>query len=506
MSEAVNETTNQEADAAPATSGLIAQFAGPEQLLAASSKVREAGCTKADAYSPFPIHGIDEALGIKRTILPWFVLAAGLSGGFAAGLIQWWMNATDTIELPLVGQGYSYLISGKPQWSLPANIPVIFEVIILSSAFAALFGMFALNGLPKFYNPLMKLEPFRRTTDDGFFLHVQADDPGFNQSKLQALFQDAGAFWVEGVPVEEAPGPLPGFLKPIGLVMACLAVVPVALIAYARSTPRETTRIDIWTDMDYSESAKAQEASKLFADGRSNRSQIPGTVALGDLEDDDAFFKGYLPDEEPEVAQGSVSRRIQLTSVVSQEGDAKEDQQADDAQQDDAQADDAQQDGGSQEGEDSKPETDDSADKSQQTPAAPAKPKEPNYISEFPKQVTVNEKLLKRGQLHFNIYCATCHGQAGKGNGLVSLRATEIQSPDWLPPTDLTSVPVMVQPIGKIYDTISNGRRKMAGYKAQITVKDRWAIAAYVRALQESQNASIKDVPEDQRAILESMK
>lgn len=489
MSEAVNETTNQETEEATATSGLIAQFAGPDQLLAASSKVREAGCTKADAYSPFPIHGIDEALGIKRTILPWFVLVAGLSGGFGATLIQWWMNATDTIELPLVGQGYSYLISGKPQWSLPANIPVIFEVIILSSAFAALFGMFALNGLPKFYNPLMKLERFRRVTDDGFFLHVQEDDPGFNQTKLQELFKEFGAVWVDGVPVEETPGPLPGFLKPVGMIMACLAVLPPAMIAYARSTPSEATRIDIWTDMDYSEAAKPQEASNLFADGRSNRSQIAGTIALGDLEDDDAYFKGYLPDVEETAARDSVSREVQLTSVVAQESDATPDSQDGAANAEKTKSDAA------------------ATDKKTDAPLAiPAKPKQLNYVKDFPERVKVTESFLKRGQLRFNIYCATCHGQAGKGNGLVSLRATEIQSPDWLPPTDITSAPVVIQPIGKIYDTISNGRRKMAGYKAQIPVEDRWAIAAYVRALQESQNASIKDVPEEQRAILESQK
>ena len=481
MSEAVNESSSQEAEQPTATSGLIAQFAGPDQLLAASNKVREAGCTNADAYTPFPIHGIDEALGIKRTILPWFVLCAGLSGGFAAGMMQWWMNATDTIELPLIGPGYSFLISGKPQWSLPANIPVIFEVIILSSAFATLFGMFALNGLPKFYNPLMKLERFRRVTDDAFFLHVKENDPGFNQSHLKTLFEESGAVWVDGVPVEETPGPIPGFLKPVGMILACLALVPPSIIAYVRSTPSEATRVDIWTDMDYSEAAKPQEASNLFADGRSNRSQIPGTIAVGDLEDDDAYFKGYLPDADGEDVAGaeSVARQVQLTSVAVQEG-------AEQA---------AAEDGGAK-----------ASDAAGTQQAIPAKPKEPNYVKEFPKQIDVTEAFLKRGQLRFNIYCATCHGQAGKGNGLVSLRALEIPSLDWLPPTDVTSVPVAIQPIGKIFDTISNGRHKMAGYKAQIPVRDRWAIAAYVRALQESQNASIQDVPEDQRVLLESQK
>ena len=175
---------------------------------------------------------------------------------------------------------------------------------------------------------------------------------------------------------------------------------------------------------------------------------------------------------------------MQLTSVVGQEGETKQDG--------DKKAD-------AEEASSTPPVS---------TPAAgtPTKPKEPNYIKEFPKQVTVDKEFLNRGQLRFNIYCATCHGQAGKGNGLVSLRAREIQSADWLQPTDVTSVPVVNQPIGKIFDTISNGRRRMAGYKAQIPVKDRWAIAAYVRALQESQNASIEDVPEAQRAILKSQK
>lgn len=499
MSDTVNETPPQEADQPAATSGLIAQFAGPDELLAASNKVREAGCTKADAYTPFPVHGIDEALGIKRTILPWIVLVCGLTGGFGATLMQWWMNATSEYELPLIGQGYAYLISGKPLWSLPANIPVIFEVIILSSAFAALFGMLALNGLPRFHNPLMKLERFRNVTNDAFFLHVPENDPGYDQSKLQELFQQNGAVWVDGVPVEEPVGPIPGFLKPVGLVMACLALVPPAMIAYARSSPSESTRIDIWPDMDYSEAAKAQEASLLFADGRSNRPQIPGTVALGDIEDDDAYFKGYLPDEEESASVDTIHRNIRLTSVQAQEGEAEaSEQKTDDAAS-------AKPEDGSQEEPAKQPEAADS-DAANAAEAIPVPEKELNYVTEFPQQVEVTKELLQRGQLRFNVYCATCHGQAGKGNGLVSLRAKEIQAVTWLPPTDLTSLPVVRQPIGKIYDTIKNGRRKMAGYGDQIPVNDRWAIAAYVRALQASQNASLDDVPEKQRSILETQR
>jgi hypothetical protein len=126
--------------------GLVAEFDSPDALLAAAARVRDAGYSKTDAYSPFPVHGIDEALGIRPTGLPWLVLLAGIGGGLAGLVGAWWTNAID----------YPFLISGKPLFSLPANIPVVFELVILLAGTAAFIGMLALNRLPRLANPLFR--------------------------------------------------------------------------------------------------------------------------------------------------------------------------------------------------------------------------------------------------------------------------------------------------------------------------------------------------------------
>ena len=116
--------------------GVMAEFDDVTTLCNAADKVRDAGYTKWDCHTPFPVHGLDDLMGIKFTKLPWVVLIMGLTGCSLAVLMQWWMNAVD----------YPYDISGKPQWSLPANIPVIFEMTVLFSAFTAFFGMWIANG------------------------------------------------------------------------------------------------------------------------------------------------------------------------------------------------------------------------------------------------------------------------------------------------------------------------------------------------------------------------
>ncbi len=117
--------------------------------------------------------------------------------------------------------------------------------------------------------------------------------------------------------------------------------------------------------------------------------------------------------------------------------------------------------------------------------------------------VTVSRELVDRGQGRFDIFCAPCHGLSGDGNGLVHLRAAELAEGTWTPPTDLTSRTVIDRPAGHIYNTITNGIRNMPAHAAQIEPGDRWAIVAYVRALQLSRNATIEDVPPSARAVLE---
>ena len=169
--------------------GLLAEYETVDEILRAARAVRRAGFTRWDVHSPFPIHGIDYAMGIKPTILPWLVLGAGTTGLITAILLQWYTNAFD----------YKFMISGKPMWSVPANVPVMFELTVLFSALTAVFGMLGLNGLPRLYNPLFKHERFRRATSDRFFVVVDASDPKFDEAGTTRLLTDAGARAVERV-------------------------------------------------------------------------------------------------------------------------------------------------------------------------------------------------------------------------------------------------------------------------------------------------------------------
>ena len=169
--------------------GLLAEFETVDGVLAAAAKVHQAGFTRWDVHSPFPIHGIDHVMGIRPTILPWLVLGGGLSGLVGGVGLQWFCNAF----------AYPLIISGKPFWSLPANIPVAFECTILLPALTAVFGMLALNKLPMLYNPLFKSERFRRVTDDRFFVVIDASDRKFDEHSTTELLQEAGAVAVERV-------------------------------------------------------------------------------------------------------------------------------------------------------------------------------------------------------------------------------------------------------------------------------------------------------------------
>ncbi|MGA2498105.1 MAG: DUF3341 domain-containing protein [Tepidisphaeraceae bacterium] len=168
---------------------VLAEFRNVDSIIHAAREVRKAGYTRFDVHSPFPIHGIDVAMGIRPTILPWLVLLAGLAGLVGALLMQWWMNARD----------YQFMISGKPMFSLPAFVPIIFECTVLCAAYTAAFGMLMLNRLPMLYNPMFKIERFRRVTSDRFFLAIDATDPKFQQAATSQLLQQLGADAIEAV-------------------------------------------------------------------------------------------------------------------------------------------------------------------------------------------------------------------------------------------------------------------------------------------------------------------
>ena len=169
--------------------GLLTEFESPSLLMETTEKVRDAGFEKWDVHTPFPVHGMDDAMGIKGTQLPFIVLAGGLTGLALATLMQWWMNAVD----------YPFMISGKPLFGLPANIPVMFELTVLLSAFGAFFGMWILNDLPKLYHPLFTNKRFRRATQDRFYIVIEARDPKFDAAKTKEFLGSLGGSVVEEV-------------------------------------------------------------------------------------------------------------------------------------------------------------------------------------------------------------------------------------------------------------------------------------------------------------------
>jgi mono/diheme cytochrome c family protein len=396
---------------APELHGILAEYDTPDQLLSASKKVRDAGFEKWDTYSPFPVHGIDAAMGIKMTILPWLTLGAGLTGLATAITMQWWMNAYD----------YPWLISGKPIWSIPANVPIMFELTVLFSAITTLVGMLMLNGLPHPSHPLDLVKRFGRVTDDKFFLLIEAADAKFDEKDTRELIDATHPVAVESVLEDRVtPDTFPKGLVYGLIVVTCGAIVPVALAVKARHSKTDKPRIHIIQDMDAQPKYKAQRENPIFADGRADREALPGTVAVGHLNEDDHFFRGRAQDA---------------------------------------------------------------------------------WARTFPAQVDISDETMARGKARFGIYCTPCHGQAGLGDGMVHKRA-EALGGGWIPPTNVTQEYVRNQPVGELFNTITNGVRNMPPYAAQIPPGDRWAIVMYMRALQRSQAGTLNDVPESERGSL----
>jgi hypothetical protein len=167
--------------------GVLAEFATTTDLYHACERVRDAGFTRWDAHTPFPVHGLDKAMGLKRSPLPWIVLVAGLTGAAAGFGLQWWVHAS----------AYPLVISGKPYFAWPAMIPITFELGVLFAAFGAVFGMLGLNKLPMHNHPLFQSKVFERVTDDTFFISIESRDPQFDPSATRKLLESLGARSVE---------------------------------------------------------------------------------------------------------------------------------------------------------------------------------------------------------------------------------------------------------------------------------------------------------------------
>jgi mono/diheme cytochrome c family protein len=407
-------TTPNDPQQPPVVAGAVAAFDGPEALRAAAARVRDAGFARWDAHSPFAVHGMEGAMGIRATPLPWIALGGGILGAAGALLMQWWMNA---INYPIV-------TSGKPLFSLPANIPITFELLVLLSALGAFGSVLVLNLLPQFWHWVFAGRAFQRATTNGFFISIEATDAKFDAAETPKFLESLRPLAVELCYDTAVRRELPSAVYWSVAVLVVLSLIPPLLIARYRAVPKSLPRIHPILDMDLQPKYLPQGASPLFSDGRAMRPPVPGTVAQGQLD------SGW---------------------------------------------------GGS----------------STATPTVNGK-----WVAAFP--VPVTPSLMERGQERFNVYCAVCHGLMGDGgaSSVTSARAIRREDKGWVPPLSLHGPTIRQQPVGELFNTVTNGIRTMPAYASQIPPADRWAIVLYVRALQRSQNATIKDVPDDFRRQL----
>ena len=188
--------TKQAPDAGEMPALLLAEFPTPGAVLHAAEKLRDAGYSQFDTHSPFPIHGMDAAMGMKDSKLGLIVFPIGLTGTTLAFLMMWWMNGVD----------YPLVIGGKPPYSLPSQIPIMFEVTIHLSAFATVFGMFHLNRLPRHHHPIFNSERFKSFSDDKFFVSVESSDPKWNLERTKQLLESCHAEHIELVYDDEEGG------------------------------------------------------------------------------------------------------------------------------------------------------------------------------------------------------------------------------------------------------------------------------------------------------------
>jgi hypothetical protein len=170
---------------------LLAEYKTPARCMHAAERLRDAGYTKFDAHTPFPVHGMDKAMGLPDSRLGWIVIVCALTGTSCAFLMMWWMNCYD----------YPIVIGGKPPSvsSIASMVPIMFELTILFSAFAAVFGMFGLNKIPQHNHAIFVSDRFKSFSTDKFWISVEAGDPKFKLEKTRELLEKTHPEFVEVV-------------------------------------------------------------------------------------------------------------------------------------------------------------------------------------------------------------------------------------------------------------------------------------------------------------------
>jgi hypothetical protein len=163
----------------PPIFGMMAEFGSPEEVIRAAERTREKGYTRTDAYSPFPVEGLYEALGTRKSRLPLLVLCGGIVGGLGGFFMQYYAAVF----------GYPLNVGGRPLNSWPSFIPITFELTILIAGLSAVIGMLFRNGLPRPYHPVFNVPGFERATTDSFFLCIEATDPIFDRQKTATFLR-----------------------------------------------------------------------------------------------------------------------------------------------------------------------------------------------------------------------------------------------------------------------------------------------------------------------------
>src|SRR5438045_5050141 len=166
---------------------LLAEFENTHQILHAAAVVRDAGYRRWDVFTPFPVHGMDEAMGLRSSRVGWFSFIGGVTGFTTGMLMIWWMNAFD----------YSIVVGSKPLFSPIYAFPVSYELTILLGSFGSLLGMLFLNRLPRLYHPLFKSSRFHLATHDRFFIAIEADDPKYSERESRRLLESVGSKQIE---------------------------------------------------------------------------------------------------------------------------------------------------------------------------------------------------------------------------------------------------------------------------------------------------------------------
>src|SRR5258706_11639066 len=169
--------------------GMIAEFRTAASVMHAAERVRDAGFRKWDVFTPFPVHGMDRAMGLKNSKVGWFTFLGGVTGYTTGMLMIWWMNAYD----------YPIIVGGKPMFSPFSAFPLSYELTILLGSFGAILGMLFLNRLPRLYHPLLKNRRFALATHDRFFVVSETSDPKYSETETRRLLEVLGSKHIEVV-------------------------------------------------------------------------------------------------------------------------------------------------------------------------------------------------------------------------------------------------------------------------------------------------------------------